>query len=147
MKREEGDPILDRRVIDGFKVKFYNDGLCIHYHGEVKMKEVYSGGFEDEMARMLNEIKKFLQKEYKAITGNSITLTKTGDVHVMVQSTSRVRSWVQAHQYYKISGIKEDEMSLAKGSENRTVDDAIKNFLSLGKGVANKPQNATRKRE
>ena len=67
LAREEGDPILDSRVIDGFKVKFSGDGMCINYQSEIKLKEVYAGGFEDEIARRINEIKKFLQKEYKAI--------------------------------------------------------------------------------
>ena len=147
LKREEGDQILDRRVIDGFKIKFFNDQICIHYHGEVMLKDIYAGGFENEMARMLNEIKKFLQKEYKAITGNSVTLTKTGDPQIIAQSTSRVRSWVQAFQYYKVSGIKEDEMSLAKGSSARTVDDAVKKFLEMGRQQAKKPTNVTRKKD
>ena len=147
LKREEGDPILDRRVIDGFRVKFFNDQICIHYHGEVMLKDVYAGGFENEIARMLNEIKKFLQKQYKVVTGNSVTLTKSDDPQIMVQSTSRLRSWVQAHQYYKVSGIKEDEMSLAKGSGARTVDDAIKKFLEMGSHQAKKPMNVTRKKD
>ena len=65
LKREEGDPILDSRVIDGFKVKFSGDAMCINYQSEVKLKEVYAGGFEDEMARRINEIKKFLKKNTK----------------------------------------------------------------------------------
>jgi len=54
---------------------------------------------------MLNEVKKFLQKEYKAITGKSITLTKKGEPNILVQSTSRVRTFVQAYQHYKISKV------------------------------------------
>ena len=80
LKREEGDPILDKRVNDGFKVKFMGNHICIHYQSDILLKDIYKGGFEDEMARMINEIKKFLQKEYKVITGNSVTLTKEGDL-------------------------------------------------------------------
>jgi len=142
LKREEGDPILDSRVMDGFKVKFAGNQMCIHYQADIKLKEIYKGGFEDEMSRMINEIKKFLQKEYKAITGNSVTLTKTGDIQVLASSTSRVRSFVQAHQYFNISGLKADPD--AGGSENRTVDDAIRKFLDLN---SNKnPENVTRKK-
>ena len=96
LRREEGDPILDKRVIDGFKVKFSGDAMCINYQSEVKLKEVYAGGFEDEMARRINEIKKFLQKEYKAITGESVKITpmKEDEMKVLVQSVSRVHSWL-----------------------------------------------------
>ena len=88
-----------------------------------------------------NEIKKFLQKEYKTITGNSVTLTKDGDSKILVQSTSNVRSFVQAYQNYKVSGIKQDPD--AGGSENRTVDQAIRDFLELNSNK--RPKNDTRK--
>ena len=143
LKREEGHPILDKRVNDGFRVKFTPSGLCIHYQSDILLKDIYGGGFENEMARMINEVKKFLQKEYKKITGKSVTLTKDGDVYVMAQSTSRVRSFVNAHQYYKISGIKPD--ADAGGSENRTVDDAFRKFLELNNNNK-RPSNDTRKK-
>jgi ribosomal protein L31E len=142
LKREEGDPILDSRVIDGFKVKFSGDAMCINYQSEVKLKEVYAGGFEDEMARRINEIKKFLQKEYKAITGKSVRITpmKDEEIHVMVQSASRVHSWVQAHQWFKISGMESEP--ILSPSEDR-VDKAIRDFLSLKSDK--RPNNDTRK--
>ena len=31
LKREEGNPLLDERVIDGFGVKFHGSILCITY--------------------------------------------------------------------------------------------------------------------
>ena len=89
-------------------------------------------------------MQKFLQKEYKKLTGNSVTLTKDGDIHILAQSTSRVRSFVQAHQYYKISGVKPDPD--AGGSENRTVDDAIRKFLELS-NKNKRPSNDTRKKD
>ncbi len=144
LKREEGNPLIDKRVLDGFSVKFSGDKMCIHYQAELMLKEIYDNDFENEINRMLNEIKKFLQKEYKAITGDSITLTKAGEPKIYSASTSRVRSWVQAYQYYKISGIKSDPM--LQGSANRTVDDAIRSFLEAGK-KAPKSKNVTRKND
>ena len=142
LSREEGDPILDKRVIDGFKVKFSGDAMCINYQSEVKLKEVYAGGFEDEMARRINDIKKFLQKEYKAITGESVRITamKEDEMKVLVQSTSRVHSWVQAYQWYKISGV--DSEPILTPSED-TVDKSIRDFLSLSS--KKRPSNDTRK--
>tara|TARA_Y100000592_G_scaffold98934_1_gene173412 strand:+ start:471 stop:1661 length:1191 start_codon:yes stop_codon:yes gene_type:complete len=144
MKREEGEPLIDKRVIDGFSVKFFGDKLCLHYHSEVMLKQIYSGNFENDISAMLNEIKKFLQKEYKAITGESVTLTKSGEVKIYTASSSRVRSWVQAHQFYKISGIKSEQS--IQGSDGRTVDDAIKSFLELN-NKNKRPENDTRKKE
>ena len=48
LKREEGDLILDKRVLDGFGVVFYGPMMCIKYHSEVQLKEVYNNGFETE---------------------------------------------------------------------------------------------------
>jgi len=141
LRREEGDPILDSRVMDGFKVKFSGDSMCIIYQSDIRLKEVYSGNFESDMERMLNEIKKFLQKEYKAVTGNSITLTKGEDEpQILVQSVSRVRSFVQAYQWYKISKL--DSEPVGSPSEDKT-DKAIRDFLALNSNK--KPKNVTRK--
>jgi len=108
LRREEGHPILDSRVMDGFSVKFYGNKMIINYQSDIKLKEVYAGKFEQDIERMLNEIKKFLMREYKAIKGKSVSLTKDGEVKILVQSTSRVRSFVQAYQHYKISGMESE---------------------------------------
>ena len=55
LKREEGHPINDSRVMDGFKVSFYGTQLCIHYHAEVKLSEVYANGFESDLEQMIED--------------------------------------------------------------------------------------------
>ena len=148
LKREEGDPIIDSRVMDGFKIKFHGPMLCIHYHGEIKIKDLHNTKYESEIESMINDIAKFLRKEYKAVTGNSLTLTADGEVYVDVQSTSRVRAWVQAYRYYKIGGISDVE-KVGEPSEDR-LDSAVKKFLAIGKDAypgAKKPKNVTRKGE
>ena len=107
LRREEGCPIMDKRVMDGFSVSFYGNKMCIKYQSDIFLREVYANDFDSEMERRLDEVKKFLQKEYRAITGKSVSLTAAGEAKVLVQSTSRVRSFVQAYQHYKISGIDE----------------------------------------
>jgi hypothetical protein len=107
------------------------------------LKDIYKGGFENEMARMVNEVKKFLQKEYKAITGKGVTLTKDGDIKIIAQSVSRVRNFVVAHQVYNISGIQQDPA--VGGSENRTIEDSFRKFLDLNNNNK-RPQNDTRKK-
>ena len=107
LKRESGCPLNDSRVIDGFSVKFYDNKMCLSYQSDILLKDVYANKFAEDIDSQMNQIKKFLQKEYKKITGNSVTLTKEGESDVLVQSVSRVRSFVNARQHYKISGIKE----------------------------------------
>ena len=133
LRREEGCPIMDNRVIDGFKVKFYGDSMIINYQSDVRMKELKSDNFENEISRTINEVKKFLQKEYKAVTGNSVSLTKKGEPQIIVQTTSRVRTFVQAYQHYKVGGLKMDE------PHETSVRDITKKFLEQAK--AKRPQN------
>ncbi len=136
LMREQGIPLLDKRVIDGFKVKFYGNSMIINYQSDVMMRDLKESGFENEIMRTINEVKKFLQKEYKAITGKSVSLTAKGEPQVIVQTTSNVRTFVQAYQHYKIGGLQMDEM--LEPSEN-TTNDITKKFLEFAK--AKRPQN------
>ena len=133
LQREEGCPIMDKRVIDGFSVKFYGDSMIINYQSDVMMKELKNDGFENEISRTINEVKKFLQKEYRAVTGKSVSLTKKGEPKIIVQTTSRVRTFVQAYQHYKVGGLKVDE------PQETSVRDITKKFLETAK--AKRPQN------
>ena len=120
LKREEGCPLMDKRVMDGFKVRFYGDSMILSYHAEVMLKEVYGGNFESDIESMLNDIKKFLQKEYRKVTGNSVTLTAKSEPNILVQSTSRVRNWVEAQQHFKIGSI--ESMPILEPSIDSTRD-------------------------
>ena len=149
LKREEGNPINDSRVVDGFSVKFSADKLCIHYQSDVKLKEVHSNGFESDIEAMIENVKKFLQKEYKKVTGESVSLTKDpdSDVQILVQSTSRVRTFVQAHRWYKIGGLGDVDPIL--GESEDSVDAGWKKFIDQGGWTGDggkRPSNDTRKK-
>ena len=134
---------MDKRVNDGFSIKFSGGLLCITYQSDILLKEIYSGNFENDMSSMIEQVKKFLQKEYKSITGNSVSLTKHDDISILASSVSRVRSFVQAYQWYKISGIKPDPYTGT--SENRTIEDSFRKFLELNNNNK-RPSNDTRKK-
>jgi len=136
LRREEGLPLIDKRCIDGFKVKFYGDSMIINYQSDVRMKELKGNSFENDIVKTINEVKKFLQKEYKAVTGKSVSLTAKGEPNILVQTTSRYRTFVQAYQHYKIGGLKMDQINAP--SEDLTRD-ITKKFLKAAK--AKRPQN------
>tara|TARA_B100000287_G_C20465784_1_gene715187 strand:- start:229 stop:759 length:531 start_codon:yes stop_codon:yes gene_type:complete len=142
LKREEGHPINDSRVMDGFKVSFYGTQMCIHYHSELKLKDVYANGFESDLEQMIADIAKFIKKEYKKVTGNTLSLKKVGEMEAIVQNTSRVRTWVQAKCYYDLGGLDDSTEGIKAGSEER-LDDAFRKFLAQG-GEGRAP-NDTRK--
>jgi len=144
LKREEGNPLIDSRVMDGFNIRFMGPYLCVSYQTELQLKEVYAPGFEAEMESRVADIVKFLKKEYKNITGNPVVLTKEGEVDVLVQSTSRVHSWAQVYQKYLIGGLSE-AVAIEQGSKNR-VGKSWREFLDLGGWKGKRPQNDTRKK-
>ena len=110
LKREEICPITDTRVMDGFGVKFEaGNCLCITYSSEVKLKEVYGGSLENDVSSKISDISKFIKKEYRALTKSGLTLTADGEVKVLVQPVSRVRTQVTAIQKFKIGGIEEQK--------------------------------------
>jgi hypothetical protein len=145
LRREDGDPILDSRVIDGFKVKFKGNKLCITYQSEISMKEVHKGGkFENEMEQVMADIVKFLKKEYKTITKNSLSLKAIGEVDIFVQPISRTRTDLRMYQEFEISSLdKKAVISVGLPSED-IVNDVTRKFLAMGREKAKKPSNVTR---
>ena len=138
LKRQEGHYINDRRVMDGFQVKFHGPVLRLSYQ----------------------EIVKFLKKEYKAITGNTLALTKMGEHHVLVQRISNYRTDCQAHCDYRIGGLNDvvgihatSDDDADEHSKDR-LDKTVRDFLSQGRKESTyaggkvgktRPKNDTRK--
>ena len=131
LKREEGDPIIDSRVIDGFGIRFHGNLLCISYQSDIKLKDVYAGDIEADVEDMIQKVAAFLKKEYKKITGDTLSLTPATEVDVMVQNTSKVRVFVTGNRHYKIGNL-DGVLPVAEPSEDR-LDKSIRDFLALGK--------------
>ena len=143
LKRQDGHYINDRRVMDGFKVTFRGPILRVNYQAEARIKDVKNAGFENDIISQLQEIVKFLKKEYKAVTGNKLTLTKVGDHHVLVQRISNYRTDVQAHCDYRIGGLGDVGEVNPDDAKDR-LDQAVKDWLALGP-KNKRPSNDTRK--
>ena len=144
LKREDGHYINDRRVMDGFKVSFHGPILRVNYQAEVRIKDVKNNNFENEIGRHLADIIKFLKNEYKAITGNKLTLTKEGDHHIRVTRISNYRTDCQAHCDYRIGGLGNAVDEVKEGDAKDRLDAAVKKWLALGP-KNKRPSNDTRK--
>ena len=129
--------------MDGFKISLYGTQLCIHYHAEIDLKDTHDKNFESDLEQMIADIAKFIKKEYKKITGSALSLKSVGDVDAIVQNTSRVRTWVQAKQYFDIGGIDSDTEAIG-GESKDSVDAKFKSFLDQG-GWGKKAKNDKRK--
>ena len=127
LKRDRELTIHDKRIHDGFKVRFRDNLLYLSYQSDIELREMYEKGkFEDEMERVMKEIVSFLKKEFRAVTGKSLKLTPEGEIDILVQSTSAVRSFVNAVKKYKIGGVE------STAEEERTIDAKFQKFLDQG---------------
>ena len=79
---------------------------------------------------------------FKAITGDTLTLTLEGEHQILVQRISNYRTDVQAQCDYRIGGLKEVG-EVSGGTDQERLDAAVRDWLALGpKG---RPKNDTRK--
>tara|TARA_R100000900_G_scaffold113324_1_gene88394 strand:+ start:169 stop:669 length:501 start_codon:yes stop_codon:yes gene_type:complete len=129
LRREEGNPLVDHRVMDGFGCHISGDRLHIKYHSEIPLKEVHSNDFEGEMETMVEKVKSFIQKEYKKIKKVALSLSEPSEVDVLVEYVSRIRCSVKVHKCYKISAL--DSEANTPESEDR-LDSATRKWLELG---------------
>tara|TARA_Y100000310_G_scaffold117691_1_gene116420 strand:- start:2740 stop:3315 length:576 start_codon:yes stop_codon:yes gene_type:complete len=152
LTRENGHYINDRRVMDGFNVAFHGPILRVSYQAEVRIKEVKDAGFENDITGRLQDIVKFLKKEYKAITGNTLTLTKEGDHQILVQRISNYRTDCQAQCDYRIGGL--TEVEAIEGTSEERLTKTVRDFLKQGRKESTyiggkvgktRPKNDTRK--
>ncbi|QDP51360.1 MAG: hypothetical protein GOVbin630_58 [Prokaryotic dsDNA virus sp.] len=141
LKREEGCPINDSRVIDGFSVRMAGPRLIVSYQSEMPMAAFHNTKLDQELEQTYADIIKFLKKEYKKITGDTLSLTEDGKVDFILQNMSQIRTWVQATKVYTVGNMT-DVIPVGEPSENR-LEANFKKFLELESDK--KPDNVTRK--
>lgn len=142
LKREEGNPITDSRVMDGFSVRMQEDILKLTYQSEIKLQDVHDKNFESDIEQTIQDIANFLKKEYKKVTGNTLTLTPQGEVKVLVQNTSKVRVFINANKDFKIGNVNDADPIV--GEPRDSIDAKFKSFLEQG-GLGTRPDNDKRK--
>ena len=134
LSREEGDVVLDSRIMDGFNVGLMGDKLILKYQGECRLAETHDrNAFENDITARLKDIVKYLKKEYKAMLGENLTLTMVGEPEILVQYISRIRCSVQASCIYNVGGLKGVE-SVRQASDEKRLDKTFRDWLNLGKG-------------
>jgi len=142
LQREKGDPIIDSRVVDGFKVRITGPKLIISYQSECPLSDVHNTKLDETMEQVYVDIVKFLKKEYKALTRNALTLTEDGPVNVLLQNMSKIRTWVQCIKVYTIGDLKE-VIEVGEPSRDR-LEANFKKFLELD--TDKRPDNDKRKK-
>lgn len=124
LKREEGDPVIDSRVMDGFKVRFSGNKMIVTYQGEERLKDIYKSGpdrYDQEIEQRMKDISDFIVKEYNKLGRGNLRLKEEGACDAVLQNISNYRTFVQAIKHYTIQGV---EAEAPKSEEQRM----FKNF-------------------
>lgn len=127
LRRNEGDPVLNSRVMDGFNISVQGDLLILKYNTEETLgglrgiHKMGLGKYQVEIEQRLADIIKFVKKEAKKATGVTLSLNHQGDVDILIQPMNKLRTIVTATCVYKIGGMKSAEEPQPEG---RTVPEA-----------------------
>lgn len=147
LRRDEEVAIRDKRVLDGFKIKVHSGNkLCVTYTTEVLLRDIgQKGKYEDELLENVADIVAFIKKEYRKVTGSSISLSEIKDLKPafeMIQ-TSRIRTEAKVTCHYEIGGL--EDPSKEKDTQKDKIHKAMEKWLAQSSDK--KPKNDTRKPE
>ena len=113
LRREEGNPILDSRVMDGFGCKIQGDLLIVKYNTEENIKGL----------RGIHHIG--LEKYQKEIEQRMADIAK----FILIQPMNKLRTMVSAVGMYKIAGMKAQKDPKPEG-KTRSEANFYKSFIS-----------------
>lgn len=126
LKREKEVSFTERRIMDGFKVKISGNKFILLYHSEIPVSDFHKKDFKEEVGQVTEDIISYIKKEYKKLSGETLTLTEEGEPQIEVSKTSKVRAWLTSKCFYKIGGIKEGD----KDEQKDKLDKAIKTWMA-----------------
>ena len=134
-------------LYDNYNIKIHKDILEIVYSYEtIKTNglklETPRDKIEQHCEESIENIASHLKKEYKKVTGESLSLSSPSSIKHDIQDISRHRAFACSKRSYKIGGMDTSHMHDPLGNPKKRLDDSIKNFLDLAKG-AKKPQNVS----
>jgi len=105
LQREKGNPLLDFRVNDDFKVNFSDNKLHVTYTMEKPKDRYHQEDVEANVEDAIEGLVKYLKKEYKKVVGKSISLKKVGKVEEDTEEISGLRVTVRGRGTYEIAGL------------------------------------------
>lgn len=112
LKREEiGQGIQDRRIIDGFAVKFAGKTMRISYSSSRNIREM-GEDFQNEIDEMIERIASFIKKEFNDETGSKLNLKRISEepfIFVGVQGITEEDCRFTGYIDYEIKNKVSDE--------------------------------------
>ena len=135
LRREEGNPVIDSRVMDGFDCKVQGNLLIVKYNTEENIKGlrgIHHMGLEkyqNEIEQRMADIIKFIKKEAKKATGTTVNLKLDGEIDILIQPINKLRTVVSAVGMYTVGGLEAQEDPKPQGAR-RSEADFYKSFIS-----------------
>jgi len=132
LKREEGDPILDSRVMDGFSARVHGNQLIISYHSMMSPKDFHrkkdpARALKQDLKEMFDNIEKFLKSEVSKLKVGGLRVKQVGEDDAIIQYLNRGRYNCVAKRIYDILGT---DAETVKGEEQKKhKEDIIKSFV------------------
>lgn len=125
------------RLLDGFRARVTHhaskDGsfpcLIVSYQSEIKLEEAHKPGLADDVEEYIAESLKYLKKEFKKVTGKELSVEKYGDMNMLVEELSKVRTQVTAQCHYKIKNVEMPKLEDKKDVERA---EQLQKWLKLG---------------
>lgn len=136
LRREEGNPVLDSRVMDGFGCKIQGDLLVVKYNTEENLqglRGIHKMGLEKyqkEIEQRMADIIIFIKKEAKKATKANVDLKLEGKIDILIEPMNKLRTIVTAKAMYKIGGMKAQEDPKPEGKKRKSEADFYKGFIS-----------------
>lgn len=130
LRREKEKSPFKVRTMDAFNVRVSGDKLMITYHSDMLAKDYHDKKFKDNVLATVADIVSWLKKEYKRLSGETLSLTEYGEPDIEVSNTSRVRSFFVAKCYYKIGNLGAGD---DKDAQREKLDKKVKEWFDINK--------------
>ena len=132
LKREEGDPILDSRIMDGFSARVHGNQLIVNYHSMMTPKDFHSkrdpaAAVKQNLKEMFDNIEKFLKAEVSKLNVGRLRLAQVGEDDAIIQYLNRSRYNCVAKRVYNILGTEAE--GVASEEQRKHKEDAIRSFV------------------
>jgi hypothetical protein len=142
LRREDGVEFhkyngTECRLLDGFRARVSHRAdrnnsfpcVIISYQSELKLEEAHSPGFASDIEQHIAEAVKYLKKEFKKVTGKELSVEKYGDMKLLVEELSKIRTQVTAQCCYKINNVDMPKLESEKDVER---SQQLQKWLALG---------------
>lgn len=145
LKREE-QPISDQRIMDGFGISLHGNLLVLRYSSHEPLSNLHEKRFEREIERRIEEVKKFIQKQFQEHTGTSLKLKDAGEIKILVETSNRVKAIIKVVMPYEILNFKNNVDIIGEKTNTDKLNQMNDYYKKLEKGKI-KAKNDTRKKE